>query len=190
MESRHKNALIVVLVAVILVMAVGYAAFTQQLTINTTANITNQTTNWNIHYDTGKTTGAGVVDASMGSGGTTAPNGSISYDGTGQTATINATLNQPGDSVKFTLTIKNDGTIKALLGTPTVATVAGDSNVDPLIVQEGNIIFTVAEPAKTTLNAGEETTMTVTAEFANSAESVGDTTTSSITVTTTATQVA
>ena len=56
MESRHKNALIVVLVAVILVMAVGYAAFTQQLTINTTANITDQKTNWNIHYDTGKTT--------------------------------------------------------------------------------------------------------------------------------------
>ena len=190
MESKHKNALIVVLVAVILVMAVGYAAFTQQLTINTTANITDQTTNWNIHYDTTKTTGTGVVDPTMGSGGTTAPDGSVSYDGTGQTATIKATLNQPGDTVKFTLTIKNDGTIKASLGTPTVAAVAGDSNNDPLIVQEGNIIFSVTAPAQSTLSAGEETTMTVTATFDNSAESVGNTTSSSITVTTTATQVA
>ena len=192
MESKHKNVLIVALVAVVLVMAVGYAAFAQQLTITSTATVTEQTENWNVHYDKSKTSGVGVVDATTGTGGTTAPLGTIGYDGTGQTATINATLNQPGDKVKFTLTIKNDGTINASLGTPVVA-LSGegeDTDDDDLIVHQGNIIFTVTAPADNAIAADEETTMTVTAEFDENAQSVGDTTTSSITVTTTATQAA
>ena len=192
MESKHKNVLIVALVAVVLVMAVGYAAFAQTLTINSKATVTEQSQNWNVHYDTTKTTGAGVVDATTGTGGTTAPLGTIGYDGTGQTATINATLNQPGDKVKFTLTIINDGTINASLGTPVVA-LSGegeDTNDDALIVHQGNIIFTVTAPADNAIAADEETTMTVTAEFDENAQSVGTTTTSSITVTTKATQAA
>ena len=190
MESKHKNVLIVALVAVVLVMAVGYAAFAQTLTINSKATVTEQSQNWNVHYDTTKKTGAGVVDATTGTGGTAAPLGTIGYDPTGQTATINATLNQPGDKVKFTLTIKNDGTINASLADPVVATVEGDENVDPLIVKKGNIIFTVTRPSEAAIAGGEEATMTVTAEFDENAESVGNTTTSSITVTTRATQAA
>ena len=38
-ESRNKNILIGALLAVILIMGVGYAAFAQQLTINGTASI-------------------------------------------------------------------------------------------------------------------------------------------------------
>ena len=190
MESKHKNALIVALVAVILVMAVGYAAFAQTLTINSSATVTDQTKNWNVHYDTTKKTGAGVVDATTGTGGTQAPSGTIGYDGTGQTATIAATLNQPGDKVVFTLTIKNDGTINAKLDNPVVGAVDGDENVDPLIVKKGNIIFTVTRPSEAAIAGGEEATMTVTAEFDNNAQSVGTTTGSSITVTTIATQAA
>ena len=192
MESKHKNALIVALVAVILVMAVGYAAFAQTLTINSSATVTDQTENWNVHYDTDKKTGAGVVDAKTGTGGTQAPSGTIGYDGTGQTATIAATLNQPGDKVVFTLTIKNDGTINAKLDDP-VVTITGqgsDENDEPLIVKQGNIIFTVTRPLADAIAGGETTTMTVTAEFDNSAQSVGTTTESSISVTTMATQAA
>ena len=188
MESKHKNALIGALLAVVFVMAVGYAAFATTLTINPTATITEQEDNWNIHYDTTKTTGAGVIDATTGDGGTAAPTGSISFDGTGQTATINATLNQPGDTVKFTLTIKNDGTINATLADPVISEVAEDTNDEPLIVQEGNIIFTVTRPQSSTLAGGAETTMTVTATFDNDATSVGTVTTSSISVTTLAEQ--
>lgn len=190
MEARHKNALIVALVAVILVMAIGYAAFAQTLTINGNATVSDVTENWNVHYDTTKTTGAGVVDATMGSGGTTAPTGTVSYDGTGQTATVKATLNQPGDTVKFTLTIKNDGTINAALGTPVVAPTSGsdEDSGNPLVVKQGNIIFTVTAPVASTIAGGSETTMTVTATFDTNAESVGTVTESGITVTTTATQ--
>ena len=192
MEYKNKNLMIGALLAIVLVMAVGYAAFAQTLTINSSATVTEQTENWNVHYDTTKKTGAGIVDATTGTGGTQAPSGTIGYDGTGQTATIAATLNQPGDKVVFTLTIKNDGTINAKLDDP-VVTITGqgsDENDEPLIVKQGNIIFTVTRPLADAIAGGETTTMTVTAEFDNSAQSVGTTTESSISVTTMANQAA
>ena len=187
MESKHKNILIGTLLAVVFVMAVGYAAFTQQLTINGSASITS---NWHVGFDTTKTTGEpGVVTPTTGANGTTAPSGTVSYTND-QQATISATLNQPGDKVVFTLTIENTGTINARLNNPVVnLTSAGpDENGDALITKEGNIIFTVTAPTPTTINADETATMTVTAEFDSNAQSVGTVTSSSITVTTLAEQ--
>ena len=186
MESKHKNALIGALLAVVFVMAVGYAAFAQTLTINGTAEITST---WNVHYDTAKTTD---IVPTTGAGGTVAPSGTVNFDSGDKTATIAATLNQPGDKVVFTLTIVNEGNISASLAEPTVALdgEGTDTNPDDLIVQEGNIIFTVTAPTPTTLTQSQTATMKVTAEFADSAQSVGSTTTSSITVTTKATQAA
>ena len=186
MESKNKNILIASLLAVVLVMAVGYAAFVQQLTITGTAEITST---WNVHYDTTKTSGDGVVSPTTGAGGTQAPTGSISYEN-GQKANITAQLNQPGDKIVFTLTIKNDGNINASLAKPVVTLNGGgsDANPDDLIVKEGNIIFTVTAPSPTTVDGGAEATMTVTAEFDSNAQSVGATTSSSISVTTVASQ--
>ena len=185
MESKHKNVMIGALLAVVFVMAVGYAAFAQQLTINGSASISS---NWNIAYDTSKTSGAGVVDPVTGSGGTTAPTGTISYPSQ-QSATINANLVQPGDKITFTLTIQNKGNIEANLGQPVVSLTSGsDEDESPLVVKQGNIKFTVTAPTPTTIDASEEATMTVVAEFDSSAQSVGTTTSASITVTTQATQ--
>ena len=187
MESKNKNILIASLLAVVLVMAVGYAAFVQQLTITGTAEITST---WNVHYDTTKTSGDGVVSPTTGAGGTQAPTGSISYEENGQKANITAQLNQPGDKIVFTLTIKNDGNINASLAKPVVTLNGGgsDANPDDLIVKEGNIIFTVTAPSPTTVDGGAEATMTVTAEFDSNAQSVGANTSSSISVTTVASQ--
>ena len=187
MESKHKNALIGALLAVVFVMAVGYAAFAQQLTINGSASITS---NWHVGFDTSKTEGVpGVVTPTTGANGTTAPSGTVSYSGD-QQAIISATLNQPGDKVVFTLTIENYGDINAKLNDPVVnlTSTGPDENGDPLITKEGNIIFTVTKPNPATIGSGATATMTVTAEFDSSAESVGDVTSSSITVTTLAEQ--
>ena len=60
-ESRNKNILIGALLAVILIMGVGYAAFAQQLNINGTANITST---WQVELtniaDTGQN-GTGII---------------------------------------------------------------------------------------------------------------------------------
>ena len=151
MESKHKNALIGALLAVVFVMAVGYAAFAQTLTINGSATITST---WNVHFDTTKTSGTDVISPTTGAGGTQAPTGSVGYEDEGQKANITAQLNQPGDKVVFTLTIKNEGNIAATLATPVVTLNGGgsDANPDDLIVKEGNIIFTVTAPTPTTIN--------------------------------------
>ena len=56
MESKHKNILIGTLLAVVFVMAVGYAAFAQQLQINGTATI-NST--WDVHFNQTQLSGVG-----------------------------------------------------------------------------------------------------------------------------------
>ena len=185
MESKHKNVLIGALLAVVFVMAVGYAAFATTLTINGEATITS---NWHVGFDMEKDEDVpGVVTATKTTG-TTDPSGTVTYSND-QNATINATLIQPGDTVEFELTIENYGNINAQLNTPVVTAKSGvDENEAPLIVKQGNIIFTVTAPNPTTIAAGETATMTVTAEFDSSAQSVGTVTSSSITVTTLAEQ--
>ncbi len=179
MESKHKNILIGALLAVVFVMAVGYAAFAQQLTINGSAEITST---WDVKYDSTKTEATpGVVEVVTGFAGGTTPKGTVSYDNDDHNANISATLYQPGDTVTFTLTIKNNGTIPATVGTPTVE-MTGDQDVQPLVARKGNIQFTVTPAATTTMNQNDTVTMTVKAEFISGATSVGTTTSASITV--------
>ena len=48
MEDMHKTSVIMVLLAVVLIMAIGYAAFAQQLTINGSAEISSS---WDVHIE-------------------------------------------------------------------------------------------------------------------------------------------
>lgn len=174
MENKHKNILIGVLLAVVLVMAVGYAAFAQQLTINGSAEITST---WDVRYDTTNRTGVGQA----GFNGGQTPTGTIDYDNDDHNAIIKATLYQPGDTVTFTLTIKNNGTIPATVGAPTVS-MTSDEDPSDLVARQGNIQFTVTPAATTTMNQNDTVTMTVKAEFISNAETVGTTTSASINV--------
>lgn len=112
MESKHKNALIGALLAVVFVMAVGYAAFAQQLTINGTAEISSS---WDIHFDPAYiVSNDGAYSTEQGKNGSgqtvgTAPSGTITYGADNQQVTIDADLYQPGDKVKFTLKPTNYG---------------------------------------------------------------------------------
>ena len=164
MESKHKNALIGALLAVVFVMAVGYAAFAQQLQINGTATITST---WDVHFDETKDEDSGAVSAEPGiPTATTQPSGTITY-GDEHTATLSATLIQPGDKVTYTLTIENGGNITANLGTPTV-TMEGDTDgTGNLTATKGNIKFTVTNPNPTTIAERATATMTVIAEYIN-----------------------
>ena len=122
MESKHKNALIGALLAVVFVMAVGYAAFAQLLTINGTATIS---LSWDVHFDPTQTTSTAVACTAGYGGGTTCgtsgttsnnPYGTIAYSNSSEkpaTATLEATLKSPGDEVTFTLKPTNYGSIAA-----------------------------------------------------------------------------
>ena len=183
MESKHKNALIGALLAVVFVMAVGYAAFAQTLTINGTATIDST---WDVHFDDSKTEGAGVINAEAGLVGATAPDGGrISYTDTNHKANLSATLHQPGDKVTYTLTILNTGSIDAALHEP-VLTVEGATAGTGLTQSKGNIQFTVQGLAEGTSlpKTSGSTTVKVIAEYIDSA---GGNTTSGTKQTATAT---
>ena len=174
MESKHKNALIGALLAVVFVMAVGYAAFAQTLTINGSASIDST---WDVHFDGSKTEGAGIVDVEAGLEGATAPDGGIiSYADTNHKANLSATLHQPGDKVTYTLTILNTGSIDAALHEPDLTVEGATAGTGTLTQSKGNIQFTVQGLAEGTSlpKTSGSTTVKVIAEYIDSAD--GDTT--------------
>ncbi len=110
MEQKNKNALIGGLLAVVFVMAVGYAAFATQLNINGTANITST---WDVHIQEIKVADEGQV----GTGAST----SQAVEEGDLTATFVSTLTSPGDSVTYDVTVVNAGTLPAKLSEITFA---------------------------------------------------------------------
>ena len=97
--GNNKNAIIAILIAVIILMAVGYAALAQTLNINGISNITSH---WEILF-----IDMNIVENKTGK------NVSSSFDAT--TATFDVELSSPGDYVEYTLTVENRGTFDALL---------------------------------------------------------------------------
>ena len=173
MESKHKNALIVALLAVVLVMAVGYAAFAQSLTINSTATIQESTDgkqNWKVAFEKNE-------DAKVESPGATGstPTGSISFTND-YSAVIDAQFDAPGDNIVYTFTVKNDGSIKATLTQPTISlTTTPGTDTDPSNtgVEFNQMTFTVSSLGQTKLAPGESTTFTVTATLDQNANLSG-----------------
>ena len=185
MESKHKNALIGALLAVVFVMAVGYATFAQTLNINGTATITETSQNWNVHFDTEQTT-ENAVATSTGIGGTKNPSGTIGYSDSDHTATVNATLIQPGDSVEFTLKVLNEGSITANINDFAVkadTASQGKGSCTGNTCTFGNIVYTVTPAAPTTIATDASSTVKVKAEFKSDATEVGTVTSAGITIT-------
>ena len=162
LKSDRKNYIIMGLCAILLVMSIGYAAFSSMLSINGTASLTDS---FCVGFDNTKTD---TYVASFGDMGGTLPTGSMSYSGTAcsakyvPNASLAATFKVPGDRIEYTLTIANKSTftvaIKSLL-------VENQSIATNTIITKGNIKYVIEMPLSTTLAANEETTMKVTAMF-------------------------
>ena len=146
MEANgKKNLAIGMLVAAICIMAIGYAALAQTLTINGTAEITGT---WDVHLQnvqqTAKSETAKVNTPSISS----------------TVVTFDVELLQPGDYVTYTVDVKNGGTIDAKLKdlTTTLQSVAdgGSSQIE----------WTFSGMAKDdVLAAGQTKTVTLTATY-------------------------
>ncbi len=159
MEGKHKNALIGALLAVVFVMAVGYAAFAQLLTINGTASITSS---WDVHFDPTLTT----ATPANSTDGTTSATGSIAYSDSAASptvATLTANLVSPGDTVTFTVKPTNYGSLSAQAasaatlvatdGTTTVATGGQSATSDG-----GNITWTIVSATNNVLTGANGST--------------------------------
>ena len=172
MKSKYdkRNYIIIGLCAILVVMGVGYAAFSSLLTINGTANITNS---WCLGFDNTKTNTYQITKG-VSTGQT--PTGTMTYTGTACSTTLvphsnlTAAFHQPGDQIEYTLTIKNASTVTAAIKSIKVdnQTITGNTTKT-----KGNITFTVNFPLDTTLSPNEETTMTVIAKFQNETDVTG-----------------
>jgi hypothetical protein len=104
MRATKGDRIIFILVAILLLMGVGYAYLTTNLNINGTANV--KSASWNVHFENE------VVDWS--STATVEQYPTINLDG--NNVTYEVTLNEPGEFFKFDIDVKNDGTIDAMIG--------------------------------------------------------------------------
>ncbi len=174
---KNKNALIGGLLAVVLIMAVGYAVFSTNLTINSSASVTST---WKVLFDNTATSGTATGSASCGT---------ITYSNSDMTATIsNTTLTKPGDKCTYSLTIKNTGTLDATLAAPTLTGTSCTVSGLTCTSTSGHIKYTVTSPAGSLANTSGTKTMTVTAEFPDATVSSATVETSSLAITINATQ--
>lgn len=101
MEKRKKQHMIIMgLIGVIFGMTIGYSALSSILNINGTSKVTG---NWDIHFESieeGTMVNATTLEATTDQG---------------TTATFNVDLTKPGSSAEYLVTVKNGGTIDAVV---------------------------------------------------------------------------
>ena len=142
---KKKDILIVAMVFSLCVMAVAYAMLSQRLEVNGTATTKGQ---WSVEI-----TGIEVT-ASQGRGA------SESADSNLTTANFATTLYQPGDSVTYTVTVENKGSLDAKLesiNTTTTPELGTDDNPYISAYYEGI-------SSESILAAGDSITFTVTVQ--------------------------
>lgn len=100
-ERKSKGIIIGVLCAVIVFMSIGFAALSSQLTIRGNATISDT---WNVQIAsiTKKEGSTGVTETSQPTH-------------TATTANFNVSLKEPGDYAIYTVTVKNTGSLDAVL---------------------------------------------------------------------------
>ena len=158
-NTRQRNYIILGLCSILLVMAAGYAAFRSQLTINGTSNISSE---WKVLITD--------IQSSVLNG---TPENSEEPSHTDTTATFKTNLVSPGDSMQYTVTVENRGSIDAVLKTLSKT----DSNNQAIIFE-----ITGIEQGDT-LKAHESTTFNVTVTYNPEITNQPDNITSDLTIT-------
>lgn len=173
MEQKHKNMIIGGLLAIVLIMAVGYAAFATQLNINGTANISST---WDVHIKS--------IEAGEPTGTASNKKAEITPNSDNLKATFETELIAPGDSITYTVTVENTGDLDAelssLVETKTNAVNNAEATTPEQTTAEGeetgNGTTTEEEPEpfiyvingiqeNDTLLSGESKTFTVTVTY-------------------------
>ncbi|MCI9084548.1 MAG: hypothetical protein HFH46_02895, partial [Bacilli bacterium] len=156
---KKNNIIIGSLCAVVLLMAVGYAAFSSILNIKGTSSISS---NWNILI-------TNVESKNIVGAATNAEDPSWEA----LTATFKTNLVSPGDSIEYDITIENRGNLNAVLEKITLT----DSN-NPAIKFTSSGLEEGSE-----LNAGSSAILTVKVEYDNNVTSQPESTEGTFTVT-------
>ena len=164
-QRQKRTYIIIALCIVLLLMGVGYAAFSSMLTINGTASTSNS---WCVGFDITKTN-TYTVTKGIETGQT--PTGTMNYSGNAceinykPNASLASAFYQPGDEIEYTLTIKNNSSVTAAI--KSIIINGNESVTSDWTHTDGNISYKVFMPEDTTLDSNEETTMKVITKFQN-----------------------
>ena len=140
-NTRQRNYIILGLCGVLLIMAVGYAAFRTQLNIKGTSNITSE---WEVLITN--------IQSQVING---TPTDAETPNHTETTANFSTNLYSPGDKMRYTVTVENRGSIDAVLKT-----------IEKTDSSNEAIIFTINGIEQgDTLKAKGTTTFTVDVEY-------------------------
>ena len=110
---KVKKIITITMCTLICIMAIGYAAFATNLTINGTANITST---WKVLFtkieEVSKTSGVTIKELPTAEG---------------TNATFNVSLTSPGDSIVYKITVANQGTLDAIINDITASETGSDA---------------------------------------------------------------
>ena len=116
MEEKYmksKKIIMITMCCLICIMAIGYAAFATNLTINGTANITST---WKVLFtkieEVSKTSGVTITKVPTAEG---------------TNATFNVDLKSPGDKIIYKITVANQGTLDAIINDITANETGSDA---------------------------------------------------------------
>lgn len=118
MAARRRNYVIIFLLFIVLLMGVGYAAFSQVLNVTGSSTVSST---WNVRITNialKSSTSQNPNPVGLGDSPATQANGTTpnpTYTDT--LATFYSTLQAPGDSVTYVVTISNSGTVDAKVKT-------------------------------------------------------------------------
>ncbi len=148
-DRKKRNIIIGALCCLLVFMGIGYAILSQTLNISGIANMKG---NWNV-----KITNMELLDKNK-----TGRAEEVSHSFTDTTATFEANLYMPGDSIEYEVTVENQGNIDALLKSITPTTTNRSEGIK----------FSHSEIDNTVLTAGKKITFTMKVEFLESATSI------------------
>jgi hypothetical protein len=162
MNKKTKNLLVLIVLIAIIGIAVGYAALSQQLTLNGTAS-TSTSQDWNVHF----VSSSAKVTTHSTTYANTDKDATISLNDNLLAGTFSATL-APGETVVYEVSVINEGSIKASLSdititgeTDHITCTVSPSTQSSTISSNGTHDYTV------TLSCSDMETLPTTAETAS-----------------------
>ena len=148
-DRKKRNIIIGALCSLLVFMGIGYAILSQTLNISGIANMKG---NWNVK----------ITNMELLSENKTGRAENVSNTFTDTTASFEANLYMPGDSIEYRVTVENQGNIDALLKSITPTTTNKSEGIK----------FSHSEIDNTVLTAGKTITFTMKVEFLEDAASI------------------
>ena len=145
---KQKRNILIMMFALVVIMGIGFAAYSQQLQIKDTSSIDS---NWDIYISnvTPGTKEAGTLVG--GATGTGSPDPDIKTQ-----ANLTTDLKYPGDSITYTIDVTNGGTVDAEVEKVELKPLKENTVIKYSIIDEANIQY---------LNAGDTKQFKVKVEY-------------------------